>query len=112
TGTIDAGILYDSRRSRSMNVIPLLEEHLHLVDQPNSGPRGEAKFEDIQLDRLVLPCSGHGLRRVVEAMFHEMGVKLDLTLEIDSVPALKQLVEMGGAQTILPFGAVHREVKE
>lgn len=113
SGTIDLGILYDSRRARSMNVIPLLQEELHLIDNPHATCRGPvASLEEVHLDRLVLPGTGHGLRRVVDAMFHNAGIKLELTLEIDSVPALKQLVEMGAAQTILPFGAVHREVKE
>ncbi|MFG1343556.1 LysR family transcriptional regulator [Xanthobacter autotrophicus DSM 431] len=113
SGAIDLGILYDSRRSHSMNVIPLLQEELYLIDSPGDACAASvASLEEVRLDRLVLPGTGHGLRRVVDAMFHNAGIKVELAVEIDSVPALKQLVEMGAAQTILPFGAVHREVKE
>lgn len=112
-GTIDLGILYDARRSRSMHVQTVLDENLYLIDRPgNAAGNQTAGIEDIRFDSLVLPGTGHGLRRVIDAMFQQTGTKTQPKLEIDSVPALKQMVELSGAQTILPFGGVYREVQE
>lgn len=112
-GSIDLGILYDARRSRSMHVQTALDENLYLIDRPGKGIADQpASLDDIRLDALVLPGTGHGLRRVIDAMFQHTGSRIEPKLEIDSVPALKQLVELSGAQTILPFGGVYREVQE
>lgn len=112
-GTIDLGILYDARRSRSMHVQTALDENLYLIDRPAEGIDDRpATIADIRLDSLVLPGTGHGLRRVIDTMFQQTGTRTQPKLEIDSVPALKQMVELSGAQTILPFGAVYREVQE
>lgn len=112
-GTIDLGILYDARRSRSMHVQTALDENLYLIDRPGEGIDDRpATIADIRPDSLVLPGTGHGLRRVIDTMFQQAGTRTQPKLEIDSVPALKQMVELSGAQTILPFGAVYREVQE
>jgi LysR family transcriptional regulator, nitrogen assimilation regulatory protein len=112
-GVIDVGILYDSRRSQSMSVVPVLQEELLLIDRPAPVKADiPVTAEELVLPRLILPGSGHGLRRVVDAAFLDVGIKLAPRLEIDSVAALKQLVEVGAAQTILPLGAVHREIRD
>ncbi len=112
-GVIDLGILYDARRSKSMNVQTVLDEDLYLIDAPQHGDGDRPATErDIRLADLVLPGRGHGLRRVVDSLTEVTGMQFDPRIEIDSVPALKQLVETGRAQTILPFGGVHREVKD
>jgi len=112
-GIVDVGILYDVRRSQSMNVQTVLDEDLYLIDSPLHGRDDRpATQDDIRLPDLVLPGRGHGLRRIVDALSDVTGLHFEPKIEIDSVPALKQLVETGKAQTILPFGAVHREVKD
>jgi len=112
-GSVDVGILYDNRRSKSMTVQTVLDEELYLIDHPKrSSDRPFASVKDIRTQELVLPGGGHGLRRAVEDMSRELGLKIEPKLEIDSVPALKQLVEFNAAQTILPYGGVHREVAE
>jgi LysR family nitrogen assimilation transcriptional regulator len=96
-----------------MSVTPVLHEELFLIEHADIERAGvPAKIEELRLDQLILPGSGHGLRRVVDAAFLKVGIKLNPTLEINSVSALKQLVENGGAQTILPLGAVHREIRD
>jgi LysR family nitrogen assimilation transcriptional regulator len=52
------------------------------------------------------------LRRVVDAACAAEGVRPRVLTEVDCVAALKQLVERGVGPTVLPFGAVHREVRE
>jgi LysR family nitrogen assimilation transcriptional regulator len=52
------------------------------------------------------------LRRVIDKAAGDAGLELRIAMQLDSVAALKQLVEAGAGCTILPFGAVHREVRE
>jgi len=112
-GTIDLGVLYDARRSRSMHVQTALDENLYLIDRPSKEISDQpATVADIRADSLILPGTGHGLRRVIDAMFQQTGTRIQPKLVIDSVPALKQMVELSGAQTILPYGGVYREVQE
>ena len=114
SGRLDLAVLYDARRGPNILSTPLLLEHLFLVAKPgtiapDSGP----------LDLGVLagrPClltePGNGLRRVVDAACWSERVQPLVTMEMDCVETIKQLVARGEGCTVLPFGAVHREVAE
>ena len=112
-GDVDLAILYDARRGRTMNVMPLLLEDLFLIGPAGrAGTRSALPTKALEFSRLALVGPGHGLRRVVDLAVQAEGLPPPECLEIDSVSALKQLAESGEADTILPFGAVHREVAE
>ncbi len=114
-GSIDVGILYDARRQPNMLVTPVLVEDLFVI-----GPAGENAPNDdtptplaaLDGEKLMLPGKGNGLRRVVDAAIERAGIAIDVAAEVDSTAVLKQLVEKRLTRTILPFGAVHREVFE
>jgi len=113
SGRLDLAVLYDARRGRNLIVAPLLMEELFLI-APGGGPRkakpvGMSELEGLPL---VLPGPENGLRRVVDLAAAKAGIGLRVVMELDSVAALKQLVESGAGCTILPFGAVHREARE
>jgi len=117
-GRLDLAVLYDARRGRSMLSSPLLVENLMLIQsskdfEDGAVPDGDrvpvALLGDL---RLVLPGLENGLRRVVDAAARRADIDLQVDMEIDSVTAIKQLVEEGMGSTILPFGAVHREVRQ
>lgn len=113
-GRLDLAILYDARRGRNLIAEPLLREALFLVEA--SGRRRKSSkpvgLEELSRRRLVLPGPENGLRRVVDAAMASVGLPLSVAMEIDSVAAIKQLLEMGDEATVLPFGAIHREVRE
>ncbi|WP_082609634.1 LysR family transcriptional regulator [Bosea sp. Root381] len=112
-GEVDLAILYDARRGGTTNVTPLLLEDLFLVRAAGvPAPRSTLATKGLDFSRLALVGAGHGLRRVVDLAVQAEGIPQPTYLEIDSVTALKQLAERGEADTILPFGAVHREVAE
>jgi LysR family nitrogen assimilation transcriptional regulator len=111
-GQLDLAILYDARRRRDLLVTPLLKEHLFFVSKLDDGNMpGEVGWKAIEKAKLVLPGPGNGMRRVIERAAKDAGVPLDVQLEIDSVSAIRQLVVSGGGQSILPYGAVHAEVR-
>ena len=113
-GRIDMAVLYDVRRGSNVLSTPLLLEDLFLIEAPAAGPRpgGPAELTELAQRACVLTGTENGLRRVVDAACWSERVQPNVLMEIDCVAALKQLVEGGTGCTVLPFGAVHREVAE
>ena len=119
-GRLDLAVLYDARRGRSMLSSPLLIENLLLIQSARLGTGGNGAggngdpvpLGTVGAETLVLPGPENGLRRVVDAAVRRADITLRVEMEIDSVTAIKQLVEEGMGSSILPFGAVHREVMQ
>lgn len=114
---IDLAVLYDARSSPSLIATPLLLEDLFLVEPPAAAGPEAAPGPPVRLAELagrdcVLPGPENGLRRVLDSACAAEGVRPRVLTEVDCVAALKQLVERGVGTTVLPFGAVHREVKD
>ncbi len=111
SGRLDLAVLYDARRGHNQIVAPLLREDLFLV-QGAARANGTGRASSAELAGLgfVLPGGSNGLRRVVDQAMQRAGLQLAVDMELDSVPALKQLVEHGPWSTILPYAAVHAEV--
>lgn len=115
TGRLDLAVLYDARRGTNILTTPLLLEELFLIEGPTQDPTAGRKTVEVA-ELAARPClltgPGNGLRRVVDAACWSERVQPNVAMEIDCVAALKQLVERGAGCTVLPFGAVHREVAE
>ncbi|RVU21214.1 LysR family transcriptional regulator [Methylobacterium oryzihabitans] len=112
---IDVAVLYDARSSPSLITTPLLLEDLFLVERPAAD--GDDHDDPVMLSELagrecVLPGPENGLRRVLDSACASEGIRPHVVTEVDCVAALKQLVERGVGATVLPFGSVHREVKD
>lgn len=112
TGRADLGITYDIRRSPLILTEMLLVEELFLVRRPDPEGCSPATIRGAALAAvpLVLPARPHGLRLLCERVMGQQGHGLDIRFEIDSMPTMKELAETGVAATVLPFGAVAREV--
>lgn len=111
-GRVDLAVLYDSRRGPGMLVTPLLLEDLFLIVPPDDPATGPTTLAELASLRMVLPSPENGLRRVVDAACRVAEVKPSIAMQLDCVAALKQVVEEGGGCTVLPYGAVHREVRD
>ena len=112
TGRLDLAVLYDARRGANILATPLLLEDLFLIEAPGGPTSGPVDVGELGARTCLLPGPDNGLRRVVDAACWSEHVQPDVQMEIDCVAALKQLVERGIGCTVLPFGAVHREVRE
>jgi LysR family nitrogen assimilation transcriptional regulator len=69
-------------------------------------------FAELAKLPLILPSMAHGLRMLIDETANKGNRELNVILEIDSVPAIKELVEQAVGYTVLAFGAVRREVGE
>ena len=111
-GRVDIAVLYDARRSPTMLVKPLLHEDLFLVQRADSGySQGPASITDLADGTFALSSSSNGLRRVIDSCASRAGISIAVAIEVDSLAALKQIVEQGPERSILPMGAIYREVK-
>jgi len=110
-GRLDMAIINSARSTPNIQMDPVLEVDLFYV-----GPAGDmtaqmsAKatmpFARLAGVPLALPGRHHGLRREVEAAAQTSGVDLNIVVEMDALAALKHLVHLGEASTVLPQGAI------
>lgn len=110
-GTLDVAVMYDTARDRNLNAAPLLLEDLFLVQNISLAVDADVKLDELRNLPIVAPAPENGLRRVVDRAAALGGFSLNVVMEVDSVPALRQLAGAGVGAAILPFGAVHREVR-
>lgn len=117
-GRIDVGVLYDVRRSATLLVTPLLLEPLYLVESASAGmgsaqvkTADRAKLAELGTGPFVIPSSSNGMRRIVDTATAHLNIKMRITAEIDSLDAMKELVQTGPERCVLPLGTFHRELK-
>jgi DNA-binding transcriptional LysR family regulator len=109
-GVTDATLLYGPAPALHLRVTPLLIEEMVLVGAAGSGTGPQpVPFADLAGLRLVLPSRQHGLRRIVEAAAGRAGIALNVAFEADSFGVLKELVESGLGQAVLPRSAIRAE---
>jgi LysR family nitrogen assimilation transcriptional regulator len=112
-GRLDLGFVYDPYVYRYLSSVMMIEEALYLV-----GPAGnpitagpDVPFRDIAPCPLVMPDLPSTLRTRVAEVAAQLDVTLHWTIEVDSIPAIKQLVMDGAGFTILPRAAIYDEIK-
>lgn len=116
---IDIGFVYEVRDNPNLLFQPLLLEKLFLATAPDNIPNCVdfsdpnvpiVRGIDLQTLPLALPASTHGARKVVERFARASNIKLDIVVEIDSLPQLITMATRASAYTILPHAAVIDEV--
>jgi len=112
SGELDIALLYDPKRSPSMQVRKLLSEGLWVVGPPGTGihPDRPIALAELAGRPLVLPGSKHGLRGLVEHAAVLMGMQLDIVAETNDLLVQKSLVRGGHGWAILPRIAVVDEI--
>jgi LysR family nitrogen assimilation transcriptional regulator len=111
TGRLDIAVLYNTSPAPDVELAPLLEEPLFLVQrQPAKGaaaakPRPVA-LRDVAATPLVIPSRPNAIRMLVESEMAKLGCRPNVALEIDGVAAILDLVEDGAGSAILSRNAV------
>lgn len=102
TGRLDIALLYNPSPTPELDTQPLMEEELFLI-----GPREtKAKATPISLKEvsalpLVIPSRPNAIRMTVETEMAGIGCKPNISLEIDGVAAILDLVADGAGHAIL-----------
>ena len=112
-GRLDLGFVYDPDVYRHLESVMMIEETLYLV-----GPAGDrvtsqptVPFREIVAHPLVMPDLPSTLRTRVTDVATRLGASVTIAVEVDSIPAIKQLVIHGAGYSILPRAAIDDEVK-
>lgn len=111
SGRLDIALLYNTSPAPDIELTPLLEENLYLVQRhdgkgpPAARPRSVALREVANLP-LIIPSRPNAIRMLVETQMATLGCRPQVALEIDGVAAILDLVEDGAGSAVLSRNAV------
>ena len=110
-GRLDIALLYNAVQTPDVELTPLLEEQLFVVQRRTGKAPPAAKARAIPLREvaslpLVIPSRPNAIRMLVETEMAHLGCRPQVALEIDGVAAILDLVEDGAGSAILPRNAV------
>jgi len=114
-GELDFGLFYADGPVPGADIKNLFVEDLYLAACQKADiehlltANGELQMRKLSLIPMVLPCSKHGLRRIIERATAALGIKLHVKTEIDASEQLKQMVRRTGCFTILSLAALQDE---
>lgn len=93
---------------------PLLSENLYFVGARRAEvpARSTVPFAEVCRFPLILPSRPHGIRALLEDTASQIGLTLDVTLEIDSISMEREMIETARGYTVLPYGVVSREIAQ
>ncbi len=108
---LDLAVLFRSEAAQRWSVLPLIDERLFLIAKPGMKglpAAGPVRLRDLAGLSFVLPSSSHGLRALLDAAFVRARVTPDVSVEIDGLSVLMDLVQDGFGATIQPGAATAR----
>ena len=108
-GRVDCGVVYNVTPSPAIDLQPVLDEQLFLVSarQPGQAAMGRsASMAELAERPLVIPSRPHSLRMVVETALANEGRRAKVALEVESIPAILELVRQGGVHAVLAHNAI------
>lgn len=110
TGRLDIALLYNTLSTPGVEVTPLFEEDLFLVQRRATTSRraqaGPVKLRELAAIPLVIPTRPNAMRMLVESELAQLGCRPQIALEIDGVPAILDLVADGAGSAVLSRNAV------
>ena len=115
-GRLDIAVLYNAQPTAEIDISPLLEEDLLLVQCRTPGLVDDSvvmpvTLKDVAQLPLVIPSRPNAVRMQVESEMANIGCRLKIALEIDGVPAILDLVADGVGSAVLSRNAVANAVR-
>jgi len=116
TGRLDIAVLYNAMSAPDIDISPLLEEELLLVQPRPPGlaeepPPPPVPLAEVAAMPLVIPSRPNALRMHVEAEMANIGCRPQIALEIDGVAAILDLVADGAGCALLSRNAVASSIR-
>ncbi len=110
-GRIDCAVVYNATPAAAIDLVPVLDEPLYLVSARKAGGGHGAPTKPVTLARvaeceLVIPSRPHSIRMLLETALAGAGLKPRIGLEIESVPAMLDLVERNPLHAVLAANAL------
>jgi LysR family nitrogen assimilation transcriptional regulator len=110
-GRIDCAVVYNATPSAALDLQPVVDEQLFLVSSRSPGragpaPARPATLADVAAHGLVIPSRPHAIRMRLETVLAQAGLKPRVDLEIESVPAILDLVHSQRLHAVLSRSAL------
>jgi LysR family transcriptional regulator, nitrogen assimilation regulatory protein len=108
-GRIDCAVVYNATPAAAFELQPVLQETLHLVSPrgQRAAPRARGvSLAQVAQQPLVIPSRPHAIRMQLETAMAQAGCKPQVALEVESVPAMLDLVLRHELHAVLPLHAV------
>ena len=107
-GRVDVGVVYNPVASPAVDARPLLEEQLCLISATRKGRQGRTlRLRDLPLYPLLIPSRPNAIRMLVETRLAALGLRAQVAMEIDAVPAILELVAEGHGNAVLSPRALY-----
>lgn len=116
-GRVDCAVVYNVAPSAAIDLVPVLDEQLYLVSARGKGSGRKLVGPAITLaevaeHELVIPSLPHSIRMLLETALANEGRKARVSLEVESVPAILDLVQQGHAHAVLALNAIQSSGNE
>jgi LysR family transcriptional regulator, nitrogen assimilation regulatory protein len=116
TGRLDIAVLYNATPAPDIEMSPLMEEELLLVQPRPPGlaeepPPPPVALQELATVPLVIPSRPNAIRMHLEAEMAAIGVRPMVALEIDGVSAILDLVADGAGAALLSRHAVVSSIR-
>ena len=110
-GRVDCAVVYNAQPSAEVDLVPVLEERLYLVSARGKARGTKLVGAPVRLAQvaehdLVIPSRPHALRMLLEGALAQLGAKARVALEIESIPAMLDLVQHDAFHAVLPLNAI------
>ncbi len=112
-GTVDVAVINRFLPSKNPNEYRMGEMETFLICAPNNpvAKSDSVSFVDLAEFPLVLPHFQSGLRSILDYHARKLGISLNVAVEAESIPVMKQVAMAGDALATLPMCSVCEEVK-
>ncbi len=116
TGRLDIAVLYNAQPSPDLEIHPLKDEELVLVQPrppglPEDPPPPAISLREVAELPLVIPSRPNAIRMHVETEMANIGCRPNVALEIDGVSAILDLVADGAGAALLSRNAVSSSIR-
>jgi LysR family nitrogen assimilation transcriptional regulator len=110
-GRVDCAVVYNVAPSGNIDLLPVLDEQLYLVSgrdwaQARSLEGPMIELSEVARHELVIPSRPHSLRMLLETAMAQQRVKAKVALEIESIPAILDLVRDEDVSAVLALNAI------
>jgi LysR family nitrogen assimilation transcriptional regulator len=109
-GRVDCAVVYNPAPTANIDLVPLAEEPLYLLSpRPAASewpPRASMRLEEMADLPFIIPSRPNNIRLLVEQALATVERKINVRYEIESIPAIHELVRRGHGHAVLPLNAI------
>ena len=100
-GRLDFALLFNPGHSAQLQYEHIHSEPLMLIGSQHSDLPAQVAMKDLGRYPLITPSEPHSIRRLIETEASRHEVHLDVCLEVDSIPSLLELINLGMGYGVL-----------